>query len=290
MVKPLVSVIIPTYNNSKYISKSINSIFNQSFKNFELIVVDDCSKDNTLQILKKYKDKRLSIFKTPKNSGSALARNIGIYNSRGKYVFFIDGDCVASKNWIKEGLKVFEREKCLGVEGKIYYVSKNYRPTAIDDSINVIKGGGFFGGNIAYTKIILGRVNGFDKNLIRMQDRDLGFKISQIGKIFFCDKMVVTHQKFLWTFKKKIRLSKEGAKTRVILFKKYKDRLSIFWRIYNPLNLLAIFFPPLILGALFFHKYTSLEDFKTILWIYPAIVVERISLWKNAIREKVFLI
>lgn len=290
MNNPLVSVIVPTYNNAKLITKCVNSILNQNFNKFELILVDDCSKDNTLDILKKFKDKRLKLLKTPKNSGSALARNIGIDNSKGKYIFFIDGDCIASQNWIKEGLRIFKKERCLGVEGKIYYVSKNYKPTASDDTVYVNKGGGFLTGNIAYTKEILKKVNGFDKNLIRMQDRDLGLKVSKHGKISFSSKMIVTHQKFYLTFKKKIKLAKECTKTRVLLFKRFGDRSNIYLRIYNPINLFAIFFPPAVLGALFLHKYKTIEDFKTLFWIYPVIFIERISLWKNAIKERVFLI
>jgi len=290
MKKPLVSVIIPTYNNGRLIEKCIKSILNQSFKNFELIVIDDCSKDDTLEVFKKVKNKRLKFFKTPKNSGSAIARNIGIKNSHGEYVFFIDGDCIADKNWIKEGLKVFEKEKCLGVEGKIYYVSKNYKPTAIDDIVENLEGNQFMTANMAYLRTILIKVKLFDPKLIRMQDRDLAFKILKYGKIVFYPKMEIYHQKFKLNFRKRLKVYKECAKTRILLFKRYNDKNQIRFRVYHPLNLFGLFFPPAIFGALFLHKYKSLEDFKTLLWIYPTVFVERISLWKTCIKERVFLI
>ena len=290
MKKPLVSVIVPTCNNAHYIEKCIQSIINQSFNNFELIIVDDCSKDDTLGILKKIKDKNLNVLKTDKNSGPAVARNIGVKNSRGEYIFFIDGDCIASKNWIKEGLKGFKEKGCLGVEGKIYYVSKNYRPTAIDDIGQNLIGGQYMTGNIAYKKEILVKIGGFDPKLKRMEDRDLGLMILRKGNIIFNPKMIVFHQKFPLKFKKKINLFGEVAKAKVHLFKKYNDTSEIFFRVYRPLNLISLFFPPAILGALLTHKYQSLSDFKTLLYIYPAIFYERLSLWKEDLKEGVFLI
>jgi len=290
MKNSIVSVVVPTYNNENLIEKCIKSILNQSFKDFELIIVDDCSKDKTIKILKKIKDKRLKILKTSINGGSAIARNLGVANSSGKYIFFTDGDCIASKNWIKNGVKVFEKEKCLGVEGKIYYVSKDHKPDVMENEVENFLGGAYMGANIAYSKKVLDLVKGYDNQLIRMQDRDLALKVLKKGKIIFAPNMLVTHQKFYWTFKKKMRLAKEGAKTNVILFKRYKDNNQIFWRIYQPLNLLALFFPPIVLGLLFTKRFRKFSDLKVLLWTYSFVVVERFSLWKNAIKERVFLI
>ncbi|MAG50696.1 hypothetical protein CL621_03625, partial [archaeon] len=209
MKKPFVSVIVPTYNNADYIKKFVNSILNQSFKNFELLIVDDCSKDKTIEVLQKIKDKRLKILKTSKNGGSAISRNLGIAKSLGKYIFFTDGDCIADKNWVKEGLEIFKKRKCVGVEGKIIYVSENYKPTLSDNIAENYSGKTYMGANIAYKKDVLIDVKGFDPNLIRMQDRDLALKVLKKGKIVFSSDMVVTHQKFPWTFKKKMKLARE---------------------------------------------------------------------------------
>jgi glycosyltransferase involved in cell wall biosynthesis len=290
MESPLVSVVSPTYNNEKLLIRFVNSILKQNFKDFELIIVDDCSTDNSLKILERIRDERIKILKTPKNSGPAMARNIGIKNSIGKYIFFIDGDCIASKNWINEGLKVFEKEKCLGVEGKIYYVSKGYKPTASDDFVENLNGGQFMSGNIAYLKEELCKIGGFNNNLKRMEDRELALKILKDGRIIFSPKMLVIHQKFKLKFNKKINSILEGTKARVYLFKNFKDKPQIFFRIYNPINLFYLIFPLMILGVLFKYKYRSLEDVKTLFWIYPAMFIERITLWKTAIKEKVFLI
>jgi teichuronic acid biosynthesis glycosyltransferase TuaG len=91
----LVSVILPTFNASRFLSRTILSVLNQSYRNIELIIVDDCSKDQSLKLIKKFaiKDKRIKYFKTQKNSGSAsVPKNLGISKASGKYLAFIDAD------------------------------------------------------------------------------------------------------------------------------------------------------------------------------------------------------
>lgn len=85
-----VSVIIPTYNRSKYIANTINSVLNQSFSDYEIIVINDGSTDDTEEILKPYKDK--IIYKKIKNQGVAAARNEGMKLASGKYIAYLDDD------------------------------------------------------------------------------------------------------------------------------------------------------------------------------------------------------
>ena len=90
--KPLFSVIMPLYNKEKYIKRAINSVLNQTYKNFEIIVVNDGSTDNSLSIVRGIKDKRIKIFDRKKNNGPHFARNFGISKSKGKFIAFLDGD------------------------------------------------------------------------------------------------------------------------------------------------------------------------------------------------------
>jgi len=93
--KYLISVILTSYNGSRFLKKSITSVLNQTYKNLELIIIDDCSTDSSEKIIKHYKklDKRVRFFLTKKNSGNAsLPRNLGISKSKGRYVAFIDAD------------------------------------------------------------------------------------------------------------------------------------------------------------------------------------------------------
>ncbi len=89
-----VSVIIPVYNVEKYIRECLDSAINQTYKNLEVICIDDCGTDNSIKIVEEYaqKDKRIKVFRHDKNMGAGPARNTGIQNSNGEYIFFLDSD------------------------------------------------------------------------------------------------------------------------------------------------------------------------------------------------------
>ena len=102
--KPLVSIIMPVYNTGKYLDKSIGSIIQQIYENWELIVVDDGSTDNSISIIQSYavKDKRIHLYVNDSDQHSpGIARNIGLRHVRGKYTYFIDSD-----DWIEKELLV----------------------------------------------------------------------------------------------------------------------------------------------------------------------------------------
>lgn len=91
-VNKLVSIIMPSYNTELYIKKAILSVINQTYKNWELIIVDDCSSDNTDLIVKEIKDNRIKYFKNCKNSGAAISRNKALKQANGKWIAFLDSD------------------------------------------------------------------------------------------------------------------------------------------------------------------------------------------------------
>lgn len=97
-----ISIIVPIYNREKTISRCIDSILNQTFVDFELLLIDDGSTDNSLNICKSYKsiDSRIKIF-TQSNSGPSAARNLGLRHSKGKYIMFCDSDDTVSVDWCK---------------------------------------------------------------------------------------------------------------------------------------------------------------------------------------------
>jgi glycosyltransferase involved in cell wall biosynthesis len=98
--KPPISVIIPTYNRSQLIGRSIKSVLNQTYRNFELIIVDDCSTDNTEEVVASFKDERIRYVRREKNGGEAAARNTGIKAARYDYIAYQDSD----DEWFPEKL------------------------------------------------------------------------------------------------------------------------------------------------------------------------------------------
>jgi glycosyltransferase involved in cell wall biosynthesis len=90
----LVSIITPTFNAEKYIRDTLQSVLNQSYQNWEMILIDDASTDQTVKIINDFaeKDVRFKLFKLPKNSGNGFARNIALEKATGKYIAFLDAD------------------------------------------------------------------------------------------------------------------------------------------------------------------------------------------------------
>ena len=87
-----ISVIIPTYNRDKYIIESLNSVLKQTYHNLEIIIIDDCSTDNTEFLISQVKDNRIKYIKLKENKGSSFARNVGIEMATGNYITFQDSD------------------------------------------------------------------------------------------------------------------------------------------------------------------------------------------------------
>ena len=117
---PLVSVIMPAYNAEAFIEEAINSVINQTETNWELLVIDDCSKDSTFEIAKELekKDERIFVLRNEFNIGVAKTRNIGIERAKGKYIAFLDSDDI----WHPEKLQR-QLEKIIATRAGICYCS-----------------------------------------------------------------------------------------------------------------------------------------------------------------------
>lgn len=120
-----VSAIVPLYNAEKYIADCLNSLLSQTFQNFEVVVVDDCSTDNSVKIVESFIPKfggRLNLLHTEKNSGGgSVPRNKGLYFSRGEYVFFVDSDDTLTKTALEE-MYILAKE----FDAEVVYCEKNY--------------------------------------------------------------------------------------------------------------------------------------------------------------------
>ena len=97
----LVSIIMPSYNTAPYIAESIQSVIDQTYKDWELIIVDDCSTDNTDEVLEYIKDSRIRYFKNDKNLGAAVSRNKALREARGQWIAYLDSDDL----WMPEKLE-----------------------------------------------------------------------------------------------------------------------------------------------------------------------------------------
>lgn len=118
-----VSVIVPTYNNAQYICQAIESILNQTYRNFEIIVVDDGSTDNTAKILAPYKSKIRYFYQH--NQGPAVARSTGILNAKGQYLSFLDADDYWKPQNLEIKEKILQRDPSLGAVFSNFFLFSN---------------------------------------------------------------------------------------------------------------------------------------------------------------------
>lgn len=103
------TIIIPVYNRAHIMSRAIDSVLNQTFEDFELLIVDDCSTDNISEVIGKYSDKRIKYIQSDSNQGAAAARNRGIEVSKGEYISLLDSDDFYEPDFLEETLKTLAK-------------------------------------------------------------------------------------------------------------------------------------------------------------------------------------
>jgi len=118
--RPTVSVIIPTYNRAHLVGRAIRSVLNQTYQDFEIIVVDDGSTDNTEEVVKSFNDPRIRYIRHEKNRGGSAARNTGIRVARGEYIAFLDSDDEWLPMHISRKLAVMEGKRADGLISAFY--------------------------------------------------------------------------------------------------------------------------------------------------------------------------
>jgi teichuronic acid biosynthesis glycosyltransferase TuaG len=121
----LVSVITPSFNSARFIEECIDSVLAQTYNNWELIIVDDCSSDSSCKLIKKYNDKRIILIKLEINVGAAEARNIAIRKAKGRYIAFLDSDDL----WMPKKL---EKQIFFMLEKDIAFSFTSYKPISED--------------------------------------------------------------------------------------------------------------------------------------------------------------
>ena len=196
----LISVIIPTYNRENVIIESLQSVLKQTYKNIELIVIDDNSNDNTNEIIKTINDDRLHYYKLDSNHGAGFARNFGLEKATGDYIAFQDSDDFWHSSKLEKQMSLL---LSLPKEYALVFCSlKTDYGKGITPTLNSgIKNGYLFKklkkGNFISTQTILSKktallkINGFDENLPALEDWDLALKISKLYKIAHLKEVLV---------------------------------------------------------------------------------------------------
>jgi len=207
-----VSVIICTYNRGKYLARCLESIKKQTYSNYEIIVVNGPSTDNTDTILQRYDDIKIISQKTL--NGLSYARNLGIVSSNGDIIAFIDDDAVADEKWLQNLVLGYSDDSVGGVGGPVYeitghwyqfkngYISRSGIPVFINDKdlqYNDPKGrylNYIMGTNSSFKKSILVKIGFFDeKYRYYLDETDVCVRVIQAGyKIKHSDNPIVFHE------------------------------------------------------------------------------------------------
>jgi len=108
----LVSIIMPSYNTGRFIAESILSVLSQTYGNWELIIVDDCSTDDTDAVVAAYSDSRIRYFKNEKNSGAAVSRNRALREAKGRWIAFLDSDDLWEPEKLEKQIRFMEENGC----------------------------------------------------------------------------------------------------------------------------------------------------------------------------------
>jgi len=206
-VLPKVCVIIPAYNRAEFIRETIDSVLNQTYKNIELIVVDDGSTDCTMEILQEYKD-RLVVLQHPGgvNKGQSAAINLGMIKSANKYVAILDSDDLFAPEKIQLQVEFLEKHPYIGLvygngyaineRGKKIYSIYEFGHCEHSDPELVLMDCYFsLPSNSMVRRNVLEEVGGFDEALRSAQDHDMAIRIAEVSKLAYLDKKLFYYRR-----------------------------------------------------------------------------------------------
>ncbi len=267
----MMSVIIPSYNSEKTINNCLEALQSQTFKDIEIIVIDDGSNDGTASIIKSFKN--VKFFKKS-HKGPASARNFGAKMAKGKILLFTDSDCEPDKNWVAEMAAPFSDKTVAGVSGTYrtrqkeliarfaqYEIEERHQNMAESESIDFI--GTFSAG---YRKDIFVKFGGFDESFSTSagEDPELSFRLAEKGY-----KMVFTPNAFVYhthpnTLKKFLRQKYRNSYWRVMVYQKRKATFRK-GHSYTPTSaLIEAVCAAAFLASLFFYIIFPTQGYKAI--------------------------
>ncbi|MBT6049819.1 MAG: glycosyltransferase [Candidatus Scalindua sp.] len=205
--QPLVSVVMPTYSQAQFIGDAVKSVLDQTYANFELIIIDNYSEDNTEDIIASFNDTRIKYEKFRNNGIIAASRNVGISESRGKYIAFLDSDDMWKPTKIEKQIELLENDNNVFLVYSRLIVIKNglYRKT-LPKRKRLRSGNAFIplflSNNFIGTSSVLLRndlkENNFlfdtDKRLIAIEDYDLWLRIAKNKQIAYVEEPLVVYR------------------------------------------------------------------------------------------------
>lgn len=180
-----VSVIIPMYNSSKHIEECLESVINQTYKNIEIIIVDDASSDNGLKLVKRIKDNRIKIIESKENVGAAIARNKGIELASGDYICFLDSDDYWVLDKLEKQLEFIENNNYTFIYSNYEYLKNGKRKKAnVPKSLTynqALRNTAIFTSTVMFNMNVINKEDIYMPNIKRGQDTATWWKVLNKG-------------------------------------------------------------------------------------------------------------
>ena len=186
---PQISVILSVYNGEKYLREAIESILNQTFGDFEFIIVNDGSTDSSREIIQSYNDKRIKILNNEKNIGLTRSLNKALKQARGKYIARQDADDISLPNRFKEQIKYFFEHPEVALLGTSIYIIDEYgkivgKKIALKNPGNeLLKTNQFSHGSVMFKKEVINRLGGYNELFIYRQDYELWLRTAKYYEV-----------------------------------------------------------------------------------------------------------
>src|SRR5437870_272228 len=201
----LVSVVIPCYNHAQFLAHAIESVLAQSYSNFELIVVDDGSTDDTAEVVKRYSSVR---YVYRENAGRSSARNTGLRQSRGEFLVFLDADDRLLSHALEVGVSCMrEHPDCAFVSGHCRVIDSkgailpSPRQLRIEREhyLALLRGGTYIWcpATVLYRRQIFDFVGGFDPALKRVEDHPLYLRITRDFSVYLHNRIIAEYRRHL---------------------------------------------------------------------------------------------
>ncbi|WP_426350476.1 glycosyltransferase [Alloiococcus sp. CFN-8] len=201
---PLVSICIPTYNSANFLERTLDSVLKQSYKNLEIVIVDDCSQDNTVEIVKKYTDPRVRLYINDKNKGLTGNWNRSVEEASGEYIKLLCADDIIYEHCVEKEVEAFKDNPIVSMvvsnthivnsQDKITLKQKKLSREGVYSGKTLAKKSirfkNYYGApcSTLFKKELFQRIGGFDNALKLIPDFDLWLRLSYEGDIYFIDE------------------------------------------------------------------------------------------------------
>lgn len=231
-----ISVIVPTYNRAHLLGRTVKSILEQTYTDFELIIIDDCSTDDTAHIIAGFNDQRIKYIYLSKHKGASFARNEGLKVAFGEFIAFADSDDVWHKEKLEKQLNVLLNASAdMGVVYSAFWEVESFKKTFFPKRLVGAKRSGDIHKNLLFGNFVtihslvrmncLKEVGMFDERLPRLQDWDLWLRLSKKYKFFYINEPLITKYKTADAISEKSSYFAAGLE---IIIKKSLEEFSLY--------------------------------------------------------------